>query len=52
VWSAALGIAGRNAGQFRWIHAMAVYKLGNVHTGEVDNAKRIQKFRLTSEALR
>ena len=31
---------------------MAVDKLGNVYTGEVDNAKRIQKFKLTSDALR
>jgi hypothetical protein len=46
------GHSGRNAGQFHWIHAMAVDKLGNVYTGEVDNAKRIQKFRLTSDALK
>jgi len=46
------GGSGRNAGQFHWIHAMAVDKLGNVYTGEVDNAKRIQKFRLTSDALK
>jgi len=31
---------------------MAVDKLGNVYTGEVDNAKRIQKFKLTSAALK
>jgi hypothetical protein len=32
---------------------MAIDKLGNVYTGEVDNAKRIQKFRLTNpDALR
>jgi hypothetical protein len=35
-----------------WVHAMAVDKLGNVYTGEVDNAKRIQKFKLTSDALK
>jgi hypothetical protein len=46
------GRSGRNAGQFHWVHAMAVDKLGNVYTGEVDNAKRIQKFKLTSDALR
>jgi len=47
------GRSGRNAGQFHWIHAMAVDKSGNVYTGEVDNAKRIQKFRLTNpDALR
>jgi hypothetical protein len=27
---------------------MSVDKLGNVYTGEVDNAKRIQKFRLVN----
>jgi sugar lactone lactonase YvrE len=31
---------------------MAVDAKGNVYTGEVDNAKRIQKFSLTSDALR
>ena len=30
---------------------MAVDKQGSVHTGEVDNAKRIQKFKLTSGAV-
>lgn len=47
------GGSGRNAGQFHWVHAMAIDKLGNVYTGEVDNAKRIQKFKLVNaEALR
>jgi len=46
------GGGGRQAGQFHWVHAMAVDKLGNVYTGEVDNAKRIQKFKLTSDALK
>jgi DNA-binding beta-propeller fold protein YncE len=46
------GHSGRNAGQFHWVHAMAVDTTGNVYTAEVDNAKRIQKFRLTSDALR
>src|SRR5262249_53735346 len=46
-------VGGRNAGQFHWIHAVAVDKSGNVYTGEVDNAKRIQKFKLTNaDALR
>ena len=46
------GRNGRNAGQFHWVHAMAVDAKGNVHTAEVDNGKRIQIFRLTSDALR
>jgi DNA-binding beta-propeller fold protein YncE len=43
---------GRNAGQFHWIHAMAVDSKGNVYTAEVDTGKRVQKFKLTSDALR
>lgn len=46
------GRNGRNAGQFHWVHAMAVDARRNVYTAEVDNGKRIQKFRLTSDALR
>ncbi len=46
------GRSGRNAGQFHWIHAMAVDAKGNVYTAEVDTGKRIQKFKLTSDALR
>jgi hypothetical protein len=47
------GRNGRNAGQFHWVHAMAIDKSGNVYTGEVDNAKRIQKFKLiNADALR
>ncbi len=46
------GRNGRNAGQFHWIHAMAIDAKGNVYTAEVDTGKRIQKFKLTSDALR
>jgi DNA-binding beta-propeller fold protein YncE len=46
------GHNGRNAGQFHWVHAMAVDTKGNVYTAEVDTGKRIQKFRLTSDALK
>ena len=45
------GHNGRNAGQFHWVHAMAVDAKGNVYTAEVDTGKRIQKFKLTSDAL-
>jgi hypothetical protein len=44
------GGGGRNAGQFHWVHTMAIDKLGNIYTGEVDNAKRIQKFKLVNAA--
>jgi len=46
------GHSGRNAGQFHWVHAMAIDAKGNVYTAEVDTGKRIQKFRLTSDALK
>lgn len=38
------GHAGRNAGNFHWIHNIAVDSEGNVYTSEVDTGKRIQKF--------
>jgi hypothetical protein len=45
------GHNGRNAGQFHWVHAMAVDKFGNVYTAVVDTGQRIHKFKLTSDAL-
>jgi hypothetical protein len=44
---AVLGVFGRNgrqAGEFHWVHAVAVDSLGEVFTAEVDTGKRIQKF--------
>ncbi len=38
------GHSGRNAGQFHWVHQIASDSDGNLYTGEVDNAKRVQKF--------
>ncbi len=38
------GHNGRNAGYFHWVHQMGIDRDGNVYTGEVDTAKRIQKF--------
>jgi hypothetical protein len=38
------GHAGRGAGQFHWVHVMAVDSKGDLYTGEVDTGKRIQKF--------
>jgi DNA-binding beta-propeller fold protein YncE len=38
------GRSGRYAGQFHWVHNIAVDSNGNVYTGEVDNANRVQKF--------
>ena len=39
------GRSGRQAGQFHWVHNIAIDSAGNVFTSEVDNAKRVQKFR-------
>ena len=38
------GRGGRNAGQFGWVHNLAVDSRGNVYTSEVDIYKRVQKF--------
>ena len=38
------GRSGRQAGQFHWIHNLAVDSKGNVYTTEVDSGKRAQKF--------
>jgi DNA-binding beta-propeller fold protein YncE len=38
------GHAGRNAGQFHHVHAIASDSHGNLYTGEVDTGKRVQKF--------
>ena len=39
------GHSGRQAGQFHWVHALAIDSKGNVYTGDVDTGKRLQKFR-------
>ena len=39
------GRNGRQAGMFHWVHNIAVDANGNVFTTEVDNGKRIQRFR-------
>ena len=38
------GHKGRNAGQFYWLHQLVMDSKGNLYTGEVNNAKRVQKF--------
>ena len=38
------GRNGRSAGQFHWVHNMAVDSMGNIYTTEVDTGKRAQKF--------
>ena len=40
----AFGRNGRMAGQFHWVHNLAIDSQGNVFTTEVDTGKRAQKF--------
>jgi hypothetical protein len=39
-----LGRHGRHAGNLHYLHQVSVDSNGNIYTGEVDTAKRIQKF--------
>jgi hypothetical protein len=39
-----IGRAGRQAGEFHWLHALAVDARGDLYTGEVDTGQRVQKF--------
>ena len=38
------GRSGRQAGQFHWLHNVAIDSQGNIYTSEVESGKRIQKF--------
>ena len=38
------GRNGRYAGQFHWVHSIAVDSHGNIYTGEVDTGMRVQRF--------
>jgi DNA-binding beta-propeller fold protein YncE len=39
-----LGRSGRYAGEFHWVHDLAIDSQGNLFAGEVDTGKRVQKF--------
>ena len=39
-----LGRAGRYAGEFHWVHDLAIDSQGNLYAGEVDTGKRAQRF--------
>jgi DNA-binding beta-propeller fold protein YncE len=39
------GRNGRYAGEFHWVHSIAIDSRGNIFTGEVDTGQRVQKFR-------
>jgi DNA-binding beta-propeller fold protein YncE len=41
---ATLGRSGRYAGEFHWVHDIAIDSRGNLYAGEVDTGKRVQKF--------
>ena len=49
-----IGQNGRYAGMLHWINAVAMDSKGNIYTGEVEHAKRIQKFApvMSSQARR
>ena len=38
------GRQGRAAGEFHWVHTMAIDSHGNIFTGDVDTGKRVQRF--------
>jgi hypothetical protein len=38
------GRPGRGAGDFHWVHDIAIDSKGNLYTGEVDTGKRTQRF--------
>lgn len=39
-----LGRPGRYAGEFHWVHDLAIDSNGNLYAGEVDSGKRVQRF--------
>ncbi len=49
---AAFGRPGRYAGEFHFVHNLAVDSHGNIYTTEVDTGKRVQKFRHLGEVTK
>jgi DNA-binding beta-propeller fold protein YncE len=47
---ARFGRPGQGAGEFHWLHNVAVDASGNIYTGEVDTGKRAQRFIRYGEA--
>ncbi len=39
-----VGRPGRNAGDFHWVHNIAIDSQGSLYTAEVDTGKRVQRF--------
>ena len=46
------GRSGRQAGQFHWVHSIAVDSKGNIYTGEVDNGKARAEVQADQRAVR
>ncbi len=44
---AAIGRVGRQAGQFTWLHSIAIDSAGNLYVSEVNTGRRVQKLVLT-----
>jgi DNA-binding beta-propeller fold protein YncE len=44
----AFGRTGRMAGEFKWVHNIAIDRQGNLYTTEVGYGRRAQKFTLVS----
>ena len=42
------GRQGRQPGQFKWVHNMAIDSKGNLYTAEVGFGRRVQKFKRTN----
>ena len=42
------GRTGRMAGEFKWVHNLAIDRQGNLYTSEVGYGRRVQKFALVS----
>jgi sugar lactone lactonase YvrE len=42
------GRTGHMAGEFKWVHNMAIDRQGNLYTSEVGFGRRIQKFSLAA----
>jgi len=47
----AFGRNGRQAGEFHWVHNLAIDSRGNIFTTEVDTGKRAQKFLLRGDMI-
>lgn len=45
---ASFGRTGRMAGEFKWVHNLAIDRQGNLYTSEVGFGRRVQKFNLLS----